>query len=66
MDKKYRLIGIGLSACGIIGSCLFIAAALMGDAFPNPLRFLAVICLTVHVIGLLVNLFHIIKRKKQI
>lgn len=65
MDKKNRLIGVVASVCGIIGFCLLIATTLMGDAFPDLLRFVAAICLTVQVIGLLVNLLHICKQKKS-
>ncbi len=65
MDKRNRLIGVVASVCGIIGFCLLIVTTLMGDAFPNLLRFVAAICLTVQAIGLLVNLLHICKQKKS-
>ena len=65
MNKKYRLIGIGLSACGIIGFCLLIVATVMDDAFPNPLRFVAMICLSVYATGHLINLLRICKQKKS-
>ena len=65
MDKNNRLIGIVVSVCGIIGFFLLIVATLMGDAFPNLLRFVAVICFTVHAVGLLVNLLYICKQKRS-
>ena len=65
MDKNNRLIGIVVSVCGIIGFCLLIASTLLGDTFPNQLCVVAVICLTAHVIGLIVNLLYICKQKSR-
>lgn len=65
MDKKYRLISMLCSLCGIIGSVLMIVAAFMEAGFPRPLWFVAAICMLLNVIGIVVNYRYVRRREKE-
>ena len=64
MDKRFGLIGIICGTCGIIGGILMIIAAVMENAFPRPLWFIASVCMFMNVIGIILNYRYVRKNEK--
>ena len=64
MEKKYRLLCMICSTCGIVGGILMIIAAFLEDGFPRPLWFVAAICMLLNVIGIIVNYRNVRKQEK--
>ena len=64
MEKKYRLLCMICSTCGIVGAILMIIAAFLEDGFPRPLWFVTAICMLLNVIGIIVNYRYVRKQEK--